>query len=137
MNPPDDPPPRRRVHLFLAALLLGVGIAAVGYYLWQQFNPFLNYDQTVQESNELRDAARRGSLTDAQFSRVLELAGPSRKPIVSLSVIATLELEAKRSPGRAEPARQALQELTTHPDANVRTAARTTLSRFSQSSPAR
>jgi hypothetical protein len=120
--------PRRWGPLLLAMLLV-VLLGSVGALLWQRYNPFFDRQPVVREATDLRDAARRGPLTDEEFERVLVILG-SGNEVAQLSAIATIELEVSRAPARRDRATDALEQCQQKAEPRISQAAKVASARL-------
>ena len=120
-DPYDDRPGGSPWLLILLALtiLIVIGLSVTGMWLWRRYDPFILNRPSVRDAKALMDVARQRPLADEEFESVIRHLR-SDTAIAQLSALATIELEAGRSPERKTRAIEALTDALPNADATVR-----------------
>lgn len=125
---------------YVALLLLLVGFAVLGvaatfgYKLYRQHDPFVNDRPDNRDAMTLLKEGRNRPLRPEEFDRALKLLG-SAEPLAQLSVIALLQVEAKRDPARREPVLAALAKCQYSEEPGVIRAAQQAVERMNAATP--
>jgi photosystem II stability/assembly factor-like uncharacterized protein len=129
-TPADSPPPRKSLRLILLLMFVAMAVCGVvGFFVWWQFNPFVTSMPDAAESKALLDTARTRPLTDPEFDRAVALLD-AVTPLAGITTVATLQLEAERTPERKVKVIAALEKAAASGSPQLRQSAGVVLARL-------